>query len=129
MDQEKGIFLRACQRIIAERAINRAEIIRRTGINRSSLYGFLAYGRGMEDSNMNRLAKYLGFDSWVDVVVAEQGGGKDEATDSGGGKVWIDSDYLENLKRRVDALQMLVEQHLKGHSDGPAGEAKKNMTG
>jgi hypothetical protein len=125
MDQEKGIFLRACQRIIAERAINRAEIIRRTGINRSSLYGFLAYGKGMEDSNMNRLAKYLGFDSWIDVVIAEQGGEQKETADSGGGKVWIDSDYLENLKRRVDALQMLVEQHLKSHDGRPSEGLKK----
>ena len=125
MDQEKGIFLRACQRIIAERAINRAEIIRRTGINRSSLYGFLAYGKGMEDSNMNRLAKYLGFDSWIDVVIAEQGGEQKETADSGDGKVWIDSDYLENLKRRVDALQMLVEQHLKSHDGRPSEGLKK----
>ena len=132
MEPEKQIFLEAFKRIVAERGINKAVIIRRAKIGRSSLYGFLKNGRGMDDENMNRLAKYLGFDSWIALVVAEQNAEQNKGqeantgTVSGGGKVWIDTDYVRSLEKRIDALQMLVEQHLKVHGDGRDGDLKKN---
>jgi hypothetical protein len=105
------------------RKINLKRLAKSVGRAPSTLYKFKDKGAGGPDL-LEAISLELFGRNWIDVV-AEQGGGKDEATDSGGGVVRGDSDYVRNLEKRLDALQMLVEQHLKGHSDGPAGEAKK----
>jgi hypothetical protein len=134
MEPEKQIFFEACKRIVAERGINKAEIMRRTGLGRS-LYGFLAYGRGMEDKNMNKLAGYLGFDSWVALVVAEQNAeqnGKREAeTGTEGVKVDLKDIYLQlgKIMNQIEILNFKIDSHVLGGSNDAPGANKKKQGG
>ena len=86
----------------------------------------------MDNENMNKLARYLGFDSWIALVVAEQNAeqnGKREAeNDTEGVRVDLKDIYLQlgKIMNQIETLTAKMDSHILGGShDAPSSNKKK----
>lgn len=130
-EDDRKIFWQAFTAEDDRRKINYKQLAKKLGRSPSALYKFRDKCAGGPNLLESISIEIFGR-PWIDIVaeqnVRRNDGQKLDAT-VGGGRVWADADYVRSLEKRIDALQMLVEQHLRGHSDGPAGDLKKNRIG
>ena len=126
-EDDRKIFWRAFTAEDRRRKINLKRLAAAIGRAPSTLYKFKDRCAGGADL-LELVSREIFGKAWIEVVAeegADRGKAEDSGTGAGGAKVWVDSDYVRSLEKRIDALQMLVEQHLKSHDGRPSEGLKK----
>jgi hypothetical protein len=136
----KEIFRQKCIDLVERLGIKKIVIANKSGVNRSSVYGFLGKDRdNLEDQSLDGIALFLfGEKSWVDVAMArqeaERNQGREADTVKEGvavniGDLYIRIGEMQNeFKKQFESLNLKLDGHISNTSAHQHHD-KKNSSG
>lgn len=121
-DREKfwRVFLAENRRM----KINIRNLAKAVGYSPSTVDKFKRKCAGSDDL-LEKISIHVFRKHWRELIAeqnAEQNGRQDAENGAEDEKV---SNYVKSLEKRIDALQMLIEQHIKAHPQQSCEEVKK----
>ena len=124
-EDEREKFWRIYREEDERRKINIKRLSKKIGFAPSTVYKFHQKCAGSHDLLESISVEIFGV-SWTETIAkqeAERNQGQEADNAQGDGR--MSDDYIRSLEKRIDALQMALEQHVKAHHQPRSDDLKK----